>query len=165
MMRTRMSSARVFVLLIAMSAASPTAWAQPRQGAAQEQDNVLTYHGSADRSGKFVVPGEGLRILSSLEPMYFVVFKAGYKYSKYQWGTLRSDIPTKDEEQVKWEGDVPVIPLKKLTIKERKMGYGPPDPPSEASLESVILMLREIDKDRIEKGLDARGFWGGKKYE
>jgi hypothetical protein len=56
-MWTRMSSARFFVLLIAVIAASPIAWAQPRQVPALEQDNVLTYHGSADRSGKFVVPG------------------------------------------------------------------------------------------------------------
>jgi PQQ enzyme repeat len=56
-MWTRMSSAGFFVLLIAVTAASPIAWAQPRQVPALEQDNVLTYHGSADRSGKFVVPG------------------------------------------------------------------------------------------------------------
>ncbi len=118
-----------------------------------------------DKKGEFVIPGEGLRILSSVEPMSFTVFKAGYRYREYHWDTLKSDIPKKEEEQTKWKGDMPVFPIKKLTIDERKKMPSPPDPPDEASFENVKWMLREIDKDRVERGLDVRGFWGGKKYE
>jgi hypothetical protein len=96
--------------------------------------------------------------------MNFIIFKAGYRYREYQWSTLKMDIPKKEEEQTKWEGDVPVFPIKKLTLDERKRLYGPPDPPSETTFENVRFYLKEIDKDRIEQGLDARGMWGGKKY-
>jgi hypothetical protein len=127
-----------------------------------------TYHNAreavTDKNGEFSIPGEGLRILSSLEPMDFIIFKAGYKYREYQWSTLKIDIPRKEEEQTKWEGDMPVFPLKKMSTEERTKGHDTPDPPMEASFEKVMLMLKEIDKDRIERGLDARGLWHGVSY-
>ena len=53
---TRMSRANLLLLfVVAMIAASPSVCAQSQQDPAR--DNVLTYHGNADRSGNFVVPG------------------------------------------------------------------------------------------------------------
>jgi hypothetical protein len=68
---------------------------------------------------------------------------------------------------MKWEGEKAIIPLKKLTMEERrKEGTSPPLPPGEASIEKVILMLKEINKDAIERGADIIDTWkGGKVYE
>ncbi len=104
-----------------------------------------------NKNGEFVIPGEGLRILSSLEPMSFTIFKAGYRYREYQWDTLKTDIPKKEEEQTKWEGDVPVFPIKKLTMEERRK-QGPPSRPS-IPIERMHLLTREVNKERIELGL------------
>jgi hypothetical protein len=126
-----------------------------------------TYHDAheavTDKKGEFTIRGEGLRILSSLKPMDFVLYKSGYTYFQGSWDTLTTGIYTK--EVVKWDGDTPIIPIRKLTMEERKKLHGAPDPPTEASFENVRFFLKEIDKDRIERGLDARGMWGGKKYE
>ncbi len=114
-----------------------------------------------DENGEFEISGMGLRILSNLEPMEVLVFKAGYTYK---------DVSMDPEyyylyDWIKLEDGRLIIPLRKLTIEERKKRGGPPDPPYEAPLEKVILMLKEIDKDDIEQGLDTRGIWKGEKYE
>jgi hypothetical protein len=117
-----------------------------------------------DKTGEFSIPGQGLRIMSNLEPMSVLIFKAGYNYEQAgTWNTLKMGLYSKD--RIKWEGDKPIFQLKKLSIEERKRRGGPPSPPTEASFERVEFMLREIDKDRKECGLDARGFWRGKKYD
>jgi len=103
-----------------------------------------------DKNGDFVISGKDI-----------TAFKAGYKYIFFDPLCKKGD---GDWLGVKWEGNKPIIPLKKLTMEERKKQYVP-SPPHEASLEKVILMLREIDKDDVERGLEPRGIWGGKRYE
>ena len=112
-----------------------------------------------DKNGEFVIPGEGLRIFSSLEPMDFVIFKAGYKFREYQWRTLKIDIPKREEEQTKWEGDVPVFPIKKLTMEERKKQGSPARP--DAPIEKMHLLTKEINKERVELGLTPFELGGG----
>lgn len=114
-----------------------------------------------DKNGEFSLPGLGVRIMSNVEPPDITVFKSGFSYNVLTWepGTL----PYKSK--IKWEGNKAIIPLKKLTIEERKKKGDPPDPPSEASLEKVILMLKEIDKNDKDRGLKTRGIWKGGRYE
>jgi len=101
-----------------------------------------------DGNGEFMIPGMGLRVLSNLEVMDVVIFKAGYEYEKGSWRSLKEYA-----EYIKWEGDKPIIPLKKLTMEQRRRRLGPPDPPDEAPKEKIELMLKEINKDRREQGL------------
>jgi len=115
------------------------------------------------RNGEFSIPGQGLRVMSRLLPMRILIFKAGYSYEQEDYNSLKTGLYSKD--RIKWEGDRPIFPLKKLTLEERKQQGGPPDPPDNAPFEKVKLMLREIDKERLERGLDARGLWRGTKYE
>ena len=104
-----------------------------------------------DKSGEFSIPGQGLRIMSSLEPMSAVIFKAGYAYyGTGVWTTIKEGLYSR--EQVKWEGDIPIFPLKKLTLEER-IKRGEPDYPSQAPKKKIRLMLEEINKDRMEQGL------------
>jgi hypothetical protein len=116
-----------------------------------------------DKNGEFSIYGQGLRIMSNLEPMSVLIFKSGYSYEREAWDSLKTGLYSKD--RIKWEGDKPIFPLEKLTMEERKKQGSPPDPPSGAPFEKVKLILKEIDKDRLERGLDARGLWGGRKYE
>lgn len=115
-----------------------------------------------DKNGEFVIPGVGLRILSSVRPMSAMIFKAGYSY--YQsgfWDTMKNDYLNKD---VQWEGEIPIFPLKKLTMDERKRSETfPSTPPTEASLDKVGLMLKEINIEASERGLEPIDAWRGEK--
>src|SRR5689334_8538855 len=55
MRRTMMGRAELMLLAVAVITASHSGLAQSPQNSVQ--DNVLTYHGSPDRRGNFVVPG------------------------------------------------------------------------------------------------------------
>jgi len=116
----------------------------------------------ADKKGEFSIPGQGLRVMSRLVPMHVLIFKSGYTYESGSWDSLKTGLYSKDT--IKWEGDKPIIPLKKLTMDERKK-QSPPDPPDEAPLKKVILMLKEIDTNDRERGLETRGIWNGERYE
>jgi hypothetical protein len=123
---------------------------------------VSTYYDAREtitgKYGEFNIPGQGLKIMTNVAGMNVLIFKAGYTYfGPMTWKELR--------RTVKLEGTKPVIRLRKLTIEERKKQSGPPDPPSEAPLKNVILLLREIDKYDKERGLPTRGIWKGEKYE
>ena len=116
-----------------------------------------------DKNGEFLIPGKGLILLSNLEPVSIMIFKAGYSYLYVPWVSFKEGILLR--KQIKWEDDKPIIPLRKLTMEERRRQLGPPDPPDEVPLEKVILMLKEINKDDIERGLSPRSIWKGKKIE
>lgn len=117
-----------------------------------------------DKNGDFEIPGLGLKILTRVEPMNVLIFKAGYEYiGMGPWESFRKDGILK--RKVTWRGDRAIIPLRKLTMEERKKGHGPPEPPSKAPFEKVRLMLLEIDKEDIERGFSSRGVWNGKKIE
>ena len=54
--------------------------------------------------------------MSNVEPPDIAVFKAGYSYNALTWkpGTLHY------KSKIKWEGSKAIIPLRKLTMEERK---------------------------------------------
>jgi len=107
-----------------------------------------------DRNGEFLISGMGLRIMSNLEPMHFLIFKPGYEYiGPMSWVSLKVDILF--SKKIKWEENKPIIQLKKLTTEERKKsGTFPPYPPIEIPKEKTILMMEYIYKERKERGLD-----------
>lgn len=114
-----------------------------------------------DKNGNFNIPGKGLKILSNVGVMNVLIFKAGYEYIGLgTWEAFKEDEILRNK--INWEGKKVIIPLKKLTMAERK---SPPDPPSETPLEKVIMMLKEIDKNDRERGLKTRGIWKGERYE
>jgi hypothetical protein len=84
---------------------------------------VSTYYDAretvTDKNGAFEIPGKGLRIMTDLAPMEILVFKAGYDYIDLgPWEGLKESVTL--SKKVKWEGEKPIIPLKKLTMEERK---------------------------------------------
>ncbi len=124
-----------------------------------------------DKNGEFEIPGVGLVLwlwpFPGIEPMHVLIFKAGYEYFASPWESLKESKYLMEKKNIRWEGDKAIIPLKKLTMEERrKEGTSPPLPPGESSVEKVRLMLKEINKDAIERGADIIDTWtGGKVYE
>jgi len=78
-----------------------------------------------DGKGEFTIPGKGLKILSNVEPMDILIFKAGYEYiGMGPWESFKYSRILRDK--IKWEGDRAIIPIKKLTLEERKNRTPPP---------------------------------------
>ena len=102
-----------------------------------------------DKNGEFSIPGKGLLLASNITPMDVLIFKAGYEYLHTTWLGLKIDGIFK--EKIKWEGNKAIIPLKKLTIEERKR-QGTPSRPS-IPIEEMKLMTEEINKERIKQDL------------
>lgn len=116
----------------------------------------------SDKKGNFEIKGKGLKILTDMGPMNVLIFKAGYEYiGEGPWQSLKHDGGLM-MKKVNWEGNRAIIPLRKLTMEERK---SPPDPPSEAPFEKIRLILKEIDQDDVERGLEPRRTWKGKSIE
>ncbi len=112
-----------------------------------------TYHDAreavTDKNGEFTIKGEGLRVLSSLKPMSILVYKAGYTYMENHWDALKND------EAVKWEGETPILPLRKLTDEEREKDRDGWFIPSSEGAVPNVLMRQEINKERIFRGWGA----------
>lgn len=104
-----------------------------------------------DKNGEFEIPEMGLKILSTVAPMNVLIFKAGYEYIDVPWVSFQIDKMLK--QKIAWEGKKAIIPLRKLTMDERNQ-KGSPDFSSHVPGEKMGLMLKEINKDRAERGLD-----------
>jgi hypothetical protein len=93
----------------------------------------------------------GVKILSNVTPMDVLIFKAGYEHiGLYPWASLKEDILLR--KKIKWEGKKAIIPIKKLTMEERRK-HGSPDISSDMPEVKIKKMLEEINKDRIDKRL------------
>ena len=114
---------------------------------------VHTYYDAketvTDRNGEFTISGQGLRILSNLEPMSVLIFKAGYSYEQAgTWDTLKIGLYSKD--RIKWEEDKPIFPLKKLTFEERKKRHA--DKETIPDIKQRLL-IKELNKEYKELGI------------
>jgi hypothetical protein len=110
---------------------------------------------ATDINGEFRIQGLGLRILSNVEPMDVLIFKAGYEYDSGSWRSFKEGSFSKE---YKWEANKAIIPLKKLTIDERRRNI-PPPPPGEAPYKKIKLMLDEYNKNHKELGLGIIDVW------
>jgi hypothetical protein len=101
-----------------------------------------------DKNGDFSIPGMGLRILSNLESMDVVIFKAGYENIAVPWVSLKEDILLK--RRIKWERNKAIIPLRKWTLEERRKRFG--DYYVAIPKEKEKMLLIEIEKENKEIG-------------
>jgi hypothetical protein len=97
-----------------------------------------------------MISGKGLKILSNLEPVDIFIFKAGYEYFDAPWEALKADLLLRNI--IKWEGERAIIPLKKLTIEERRRKGASPRPFIPQG--QIPLITEEINKDRRALGLN-----------
>jgi hypothetical protein len=101
-----------------------------------------------DRHGEFSIPGQGLRIMSNLELMSVLIFKAGYSYERVSWDSLKTGMYSKD--RIIWEGDKPIFPLKKLSIDERKKQHADKETIPD---KNQRLLIKELNKEYRELGI------------
>lgn len=119
---------------------------------------VSTYYDAretvTDKNGEFEIPGQGLRIMTDLAPMEIMVFKAGYNYiGLAPWEGLKTGITL--SKKVKWEGEKPIIPLKKLTVEDIKKPFAfPSEPCCHIPADKMKIMMKEIQSGRKMQGLD-----------
>ena len=102
-----------------------------------------------DEKGEFTISGSGIKILSTVGPVDIFIFKAGYEYFDAPWEALKEDVLLR--KTIKWEGDKAIIPIKKLTMEERRKKGAPPRPPIPQG--QMLLITEEINKDRRALGL------------
>lgn len=114
-----------------------------------------------DKNGEFKIQGLGLKVFSFVGKMNLLIFKAGYEYFGYTpWISLKIDRIF--IERIKWKGEKAIIPLRKLTMAERKKNM-PPLPPGEAPYEKIRLMLDEYNKNSKELGTGIIDIWRDKR--
>jgi len=96
-----------------------------------------------NKNGEFTIRGLGLLLFSNIIPMDVVIFKSGYTQWGYMtWKELKKTVET--------EKDRAIIPLRKLTIKQRKKrSISRPNVPDE----KMTMLTKEINKERVEEGL------------
>ncbi len=115
-----------------------------------------------DKNGEFLIRGLGLKLISNVEAMNVLIFKAGYEHiGTCMWVSLKVD-PILNKK-VKWEGERAIVPLRKLTLEERNKRGVPDYIPSEAPKEKIILMLKEINKENKDLGLEPIDIWQGER--
>lgn len=106
-----------------------------------------------DRHGEFEIPGKGFKILSNVTPMDVLIFKSGYEHiGLCPWDSFKEDRILR--KKINWEGKRAIIPLKKLTMEERRKRGDPDYPPIETPKEKIKSFLIELNKDRKERGLN-----------
>ena len=111
-----------------------------------------------DNNGEFYIHGKGPKAVTNLNPMQITVLKAGYMESM---GTVKSY-----SQYPKTQDGKTIISLQKLTPKQKKMrGTGPASPPDEAPIEKVSNFMRELNKDRVERGLTPIKQWEGVEHD
>lgn len=120
---------------------------------------VSSYYDAAetvtDKNGNFEIRGLGLMILTNVDVMDVLIFKAGYQYmGSGPWDSFKEDKILR--KRIKWDDERAIIPLRKLTVEERKK-QGSPDFPSEAPRDRIRKILEEINKDRNERALKSVG--------
>lgn len=115
-----------------------------------------TYYDAAetltDKNGEFRISGKGVRVLSNLTEMYFLIFKTGYDaIHPVPWSALKGSMVT--TRNVRFEGSKAIIPLRKLTLEERKK-RPIPGRSSHAPLEKQKKLTDELNKECSDLGYD-----------
>lgn len=96
-------------------------------------------------NGEFAIKGMGLRVITYLEKMDIVIFKAGYEeVGLTSWDSLKTAIYYRD--RVKWEGDKAIIPLDKWTLEQRRRRFSP-HLGGDVPMEKQKLFRKEIAKE------------------
>lgn len=147
-----------------------------------------------DRNGDFEIKGLGLLVLSNVIPMNVLIFKAGYEYDSGPWRGLKSRGRKWHEDEksydtvsntkvikpvfdsklkVTWEGDKAIIPLRKLTMEERRKQripdiyigeiYNKKENLTHSCLpQNINLLPNEVNKELLEQGHQPYDIEGGR---
>ncbi len=115
---------------------------------------VSTYYDAREtvtgKNGEFTIPGKGLRILSNLDTIQVLIFKKGYEHvGMGPWVSFKEDSSLR--KKVEWEGDMVIVPIRKMSLEERKKRIiGKENIPGNKQKK----LIREINREALE----AKGF-------
>ncbi|MEM2983221.1 MAG: hypothetical protein QXH17_08680 [Candidatus Bathyarchaeia archaeon] len=114
-----------------------------------------------DKNGEYFIEGMGLRLFSNLKPMHAIYYKSGYYYVEmWDWDRIKGmeisvwdNIRRIEMKGLTWEGDKPIIHLRKLTTEERKKVILP----GLAGIpnEKMKLMMKEHNKELKWLGINS----------
>lgn len=125
-------------------------WYKVQLGGAHEYYD--SYEVLTDKRVKFKIPGKGLLVLSEIEGMNLVIFKAGYKqWTLNLWSGLKEG--KWQNEEVVWNGNKGTFKLQRMTLEERKKRVIE-FPGMEPANKDRLLRL-ESNKENIEIGRPA----------
>jgi hypothetical protein len=100
-----------------------------------------------DKKGEFAIKGMRPRVMTHLEKMDIVIFKAGYEDIYLDsWESLKSVGDYRD--RFEWEGNKAIISLEKWTVEQRRRRFSAS--PAGVPIEKQKMLLKEIRKDRNE---------------
>lgn len=121
-------------------------WYKVQLGGAHEYYD--SYEVLTDKNGEFKIPGKGLLVLSEIEDMTLIIFKAGYKqWTPNLWSGLKEG--KWRNEEVVWSGNKGAFKLYKMTLEERlNRGVELPSDPNNKQR----LLIIERNKEMIEIG-------------
>lgn len=121
-------------------------WSKVQLGGAHEYYD--SYEVLTDKNGEFKIPGKGLLVLSEIEDMTLIIFKAGYKqWTPNSWSGLKEG--KWRNEEVVWSGNKGTFKLFKMTIDERKKRVV--DLPHTPTNKQRLMRI-ESNKENIEIG-------------
>jgi hypothetical protein len=84
-----------------------------------------TQESVTNMDGEFVIKGLGLKILTTIDSMNVLIFKAGYKYiGPGPWESFKLDGGLLNKK-ITWEGNKAIIPLRKLSMEDTTAGGSP----------------------------------------
>lgn len=122
-------------------------WSKVQLGGAHEYYD--SYEVLTDKNGAFKIPGKGLLVLSEIEDMTLIIFKAGYKqWTPNSWSGLRES--KWGNEEVVWNGNKGTFKLKRLTMEARRTEV--PNQPDGPARKQRLWRI-ESNKEMVETGM------------
>ena len=101
------------------------------------------------KNGEFKIPGKGLMLLSNIDEIDLVIFKAQYNKIEGRWSDFKTNIGSKN---IHWDGDKAIFYLSKLNYNDRKKRSL--DLPLFLDTKKMRNLIFEINKDLKELGYD-----------
>lgn len=132
-----------------------TVWYHGTVGGSRYYDTAETV---TNDHGEFTLPGQGF--VFSMNERRVYLFKAGYESVDGNfYDMLAEQLPN-----YRLQDNKALFLMKKLTPDERKKARQPDAPDSQAPFNKAKLMLMELKKDDIERGLERSYLWDGHHY-
>ena len=98
-----------------------------------------------DKNGEFKFPGKGILLLSFLDEVDVIIYKAGY--NEFGFGPWSDFKTVTGGKLVRWNGDIPTFFMKKMSYEERRHHI---ITRTGINLKRQQLLTDEIDKERVE---------------
>lgn len=126
-------------------------WYKVQLGGAHEYYD--SYEVQTDKNGEFKIPGKGLLVLSEIEEMTLIIFKAGYKqWPPNIWSGLKEGKWPNDE--VVWNDNKGTFKLLRRSLEERRSDGVILSPIEPARKQRLLIIESNREKTEIGRPSD-----------